>query len=636
MEGEAARVQEEKKDLPKKVDELSKDATTLVENMRVCLAAHFQTSTKLNVKKHQKAVLLLASNAHISDVISWLAESEENYMRTLMQRNNASAASCLTFYTCFHPILHRCFELFRTIAQMFVDVKVDTENKQTMARFFEFFEIIGIFSNITDIIEQTTCHARSHRVLDNQKLTIPNLFNIISQRMTICKRKLNLVSGNANSLIAAVNNKIMRFNPDIASDQLLPLFRKPNNHGNGGNCNRLADNGYSSLMPDSDNLLELAGYDVVSIDKIVDDANDDAKNAKNAKVVKIVDGIELSKELNDVEEKKDSVKIVADHPRQFLLHTNTRRVKCPIPLGEGDQTWSWIRSIMEQGDVKITTDDDEITVSMKCSNNLRKLRGGEGHVCGREVCLTPTVFLKTVLLYTIGRKPVKPTEQEKVEYEKMYIEFLKQRVHLATSDGKSLASIGKKIVFCPKDKCVGSFGFVIEPSLNGVYNVVCSCCKTTFCTTCNVMAKHRTDGSDCTEEMKERMAAFVGLDIHACSSCRTPIERISGCDKMLCQQCNTTCCWVYKRDTLIQKSDLELITQEYKNNGINLNLGILSSYLYTHPDNDCQSIAHGGVWHSLESMLAYMEECLENLETPADIIADVISRIRLLATIRNT
>jgi len=256
------------------------------------------------------------------------------------------------------------------------------------------------------------------------------------------------------------------------------------------------------------------------------------------------------------------------------------------------------------------------------------------HCCGKRVNLLPRPFLRDTRLYTTGKKPVQPTADQQSQYKAKYLEFVKARAHTVTCDGETLAERKEQLVFCPRADCEGSYGFTAKKTLNAT----CVHCDTIFCTSCNVTGRHRLDGITCSAALQQRAQAFAGLDVHICRECGTAIQKNGGCDKVICGTCRWTCCWACKSDTLIQLADLEGIIREYRREGIELQLGHLDSYRYTHAANGCRSVTEGGeygfIWRTLDEALDLLRDVMEQTGTPGRVITDVIARLRRLGESR--
>jgi hypothetical protein len=96
--------------------------------------------------------------------------------------------------------------------------------------------------------------------------------------------------------------------------------------------------------------------------------------------------------------------------------------------------------------------------------------------------------------------------------------------------------------YCPTPDCPQIYRITDDG-----FNIVCSACLTSICTTCKVISH---DGLTC-EEFEDMNSEGMKLfqkwreqnDIRPCPRCKTNIEKAYGCNHMECVQCKAHICW---------------------------------------------------------------------------------------------
>jgi len=102
--------------------------------------------------------------------------------------------------------------------------------------------------------------------------------------------------------------------------------------------------------------------------------------------------------------------------------------------------------------------------------------------------------------------------------------------------------------FCPNKEC----GNVVD--VDPLYEsncLLCAYCDTKWCRQCLVTPYH--DGKSCieheVESKQDQNAVFIWEmnrqgKVKFCPTCKSPIFRDGGCNKMICKSCHTKFCWI--------------------------------------------------------------------------------------------
>lgn len=97
----------------------------------------------------------------------------------------------------------------------------------------------------------------------------------------------------------------------------------------------------------------------------------------------------------------------------------------------------------------------------------------------------------------------------------------------------------KKRKYCPSPNCDS---VIQKPCCSD--KVVCSQCTQATCFKCQ---KSWHEGRPCDRKFNfEKYAAAHRNKFWPCPTCKAPVEKISGCNKMQCNQCKKNFCWICK------------------------------------------------------------------------------------------
>lgn len=95
---------------------------------------------------------------------------------------------------------------------------------------------------------------------------------------------------------------------------------------------------------------------------------------------------------------------------------------------------------------------------------------------------------------------------------------------------------------CPKDQCPGVVMVLSETNRN----VACNICTTPYCFECG-QTPHYPASCQAYRKLTTEISQasfWIRLNSKPCPTCSVPIEKTTGCNHMICTQCNTEFCWL--------------------------------------------------------------------------------------------
>jgi hypothetical protein len=74
----------------------------------------------------------------------------------------------------------------------------------------------------------------------------------------------------------------------------------------------------------------------------------------------------------------------------------------------------------------------------------------------------------------------------------------------------------------------------------GTKCVTCPTCRSSYCTKCG---EYFHEGSCAASDIDQSTLAYLAQNTHPCPNCKQSIERVSGCNAMMCRECKYEFCW---------------------------------------------------------------------------------------------
>jgi len=286
----------------------------------------------------------------------------------------------------------------------------------------------------------------------------------------------------------------------------------------------------------------------------------------------------------------------------LILH-ESRRNCCKIPFDESSII-GFFQSLVKGKKLVFEKFGIGLCISFKCPCNLsisHQIKKGfdidekKELLCNKQIKLVCSQDnLQVPFKIRKGNCKLFFSKEQNIEY---YAFF-----RMLIQSYKYTAFPREKIVFCPKEGCYyNSVPFIINEKN---VSTTCPMCIEIFCTDCNVFQTHPDNGILCNQSSIERLKE-LGDDVKLCPNfpkCQIPINRIEGCDKMICSisngGCDTSFCWLCNQKTAIQNSDIKDIIDYFISINSPIEFVSTQSYLYIHINNSCPNAnSISGVFH---------------------------------------